>query len=59
MIKNPNKDVFDIQRQIETSLIDLMKHKLEDPKNHAWGMLPSLIKKVINSIDNHDSKCII
>jgi hypothetical protein len=46
-----NNDVYEVQRKIETSWIELMKEKLEDPK-HMWGKLASIIKKVLITLKN-------
>lgn len=53
MVKD-NSNMHDIQEKIETSWIKLMKDKLEDPKVHTWGILPSLIKKVVYTSEKQE-----
>lgn len=59
MLKDKTMNDYDIQQTIETSWIELMKSKLEDPNISAWGRLPLVIKNTIHKLDKHNEKGII
>jgi hypothetical protein len=59
LILKDETNAIETQYKIESTWIELMKNKLDDPKNHAWGKLPSLITKVIKIIDLNNEKGII
>lgn len=58
-IINDSNSLFEAQKLIETSWIDLMKKKLEDPYISTWQMLPTLIKKSVNTLQKHEKRGIL
>lgn len=56
MLGDKNLDPNTVQLKMETSWIELMKEKLDDPKAYSWSILPSIIKQAVNILENHNLK---